>query len=74
MPMNNNLQLYFPIIKNRSEIFEFIKKNQRLNRIFIRWKPEQQDEFLDFCSGARGVKILYDSFFKEVFNQLLQSL
>ena len=66
--MNNNLQLYFPIIKNRSEIFEFIKKNQRLNRIFIRWKPEQQDEFLDFCSGARGVKILYDSFFKEVFN------
>lgn len=23
---------------------------------------------MDFCSGAKGVKILYDSFFKEVMN------
>lgn len=28
----------------------------------------QQEEFLDFCTGARGIKFLYDSFFKEILN------
>lgn len=32
------------------------------------WTGEQKEEFLDFCSGNRGVKILYDSFFKEIMS------
>ena len=31
-------------------------------------KYEYQEEFLDFCTGVKGVKILYDSFFKEIMN------
>lgn len=68
MPMKNKLQEYFPIIRTRQEILSIIRKNAKLNRVFNRWKDEYQKEFLDFCCGARGIKVLYDSFFKEVFN------
>ena len=27
-----------------------------------------REEFLNFCTGIRGVKVLYDCFFKEIFN------
>ena len=32
------------------------------------WTPERQEEFVNFCTGMKGIKILYDSFFKEVMN------
>ncbi len=35
---------------------------------FDQWGEELQEEFLDFCTGARGVKMTYDSFFKEIMN------
>ena len=35
---------------------------------FFCWEKERQEEFLDFCCGNRGVKVLYDTFFKIVFN------
>ena len=34
---------------------------------FDQWGEELQEEFLDFCTGARGVKMTYDSFFKEIY-------
>ena len=33
---------------------------------FDQWGEELQEEFLDFCTGARGVKITYDSFFRKL--------
>lgn len=45
-----------------------IQENKELNGIYCEWKKEQQEEFLDFCTGVRGVKLLYDSFFKEIMN------
>lgn len=27
-----------------------------------------QKEFLDLCSGVKGLKLLYDGFFKEIMN------
>ena len=39
-----------------------------LRTIFYSWEQEQREEFLDFCTGVKGVKILYDSFFKEIMN------
>lgn len=54
--MKNKLQQYFPMIRNREEIW-----NER-------WSSEQQKEFLDFCSDSRGVKMLYDSFAKELLD------
>ncbi|MCD8337736.1 MAG: Rpn family recombination-promoting nuclease/putative transposase, partial [Lachnospiraceae bacterium] len=32
------------------------------------WKPEQQKEFLNFCTGMKGCKVMYDPFFKQVMN------
>ena len=64
----NLLKSYFPMIQSREEILQQIYTNPRMQRLFESWTVLQQKEFLDFCSGARGIKVLYDSFFKEVMN------
>lgn len=56
------------MLKTRSQIMEEIIQNHNLSDMFALWRKKQQEEFLDFCSGARGVKLLYDSFFKEILN------
>ncbi|MCD8104116.1 MAG: PD-(D/E)XK nuclease family transposase [Lachnospiraceae bacterium] len=66
--MTNKLQQFFPTIRTRQEILNTITQDPVLNSIFTSWPNEQQDYFLNFCSGAKGCKILYDSFFKEIFN------
>ena len=43
-------------------------KKKRLFRIYRGWTNKQQTEFLDFCTGVKGVKILSDGIFKEVIN------
>lgn len=68
MCMTNKLQTYFPMIQSRREVLAKIYQREDLLDTFDTWTSEQQNEFLDFCSGARGVKILYDGFFKEIFN------
>lgn len=66
--MVNSLQQYFPMIRSRKEVLDEIRGKQELLTVFEGWQTDQQEEFLDFCTGVRGVKILYDSFFKEVMN------
>jgi len=66
--MTNKLKEHFPIIQERETLLETIYANHELSEIFNRWTWERQEEFLDFCTGVRGIKILYDSFFKEVIN------
>ena len=66
--MANNLKEYFPLIRERNEVLADINSNPFLKKEFDGWKQEQQDEFLDFCTGVKGVKILNDSFFKEIMN------
>lgn len=66
--MTEKLKQHFPMIKSRGEIRELIRRNSSLEAEFQEWKPYRQEEFLDFTSGARGAKILYDAFFKEVLN------
>ena len=61
--MANKLKQYFPRIKERGELLKEIQENVHLSTIFNSWKMEQREEFLDFCTGAKGVKVLYDSFF-----------
>ena len=56
------------MIQSREEILQLIYTNPRMQQLFESWTVLQQKEFLDFCSGARGIKVLYDSFFKEVMN------
>lgn len=66
--MTNNLCNYFPMIRTRQEVLKDIRGASSLANVFTNWPEEQQEDFLDFCSGIKGVKILYDSFFKEVMN------
>ena len=65
---NASLKQYFPLIPTRQELLEEIQANQKQNTIFQGWAPEAQEEFLDFCTGMKGVKTLYDGIFKEVMN------
>ncbi len=62
------LAKYFPNIRSRKEVFELICSNKELKDIFYQWNEREQSAFLDCCTGARGMKVLYDGIFKEVFN------
>lgn len=66
--MVNGLKKYFPMIRSREEVLTEIRGKEELLEAFEGWQEEQQEEFLDFCTGIRGVKLLYDSFFKEIMN------
>lgn len=66
--MTANLNAYFPMLQTKEKILQKIKENSKLEKIYFSWTKEQRKEFLDCCSGAKGFKILYDSFFKEIFN------
>ena len=59
---------YFPSIRTREEIVNEIYSNRRLLRIYEGWNEQQRERFLDSCTGVRGVKVLYDAFFKEIMN------
>lgn len=62
------LRSYFPIIRSREEILKEISSRDNLKIVYENWSEDQQNLFLDYCTGARGVKMLYDSFFKEILN------
>ena len=64
--MKNNLRNYFPMIQTKETIREKINENEALLAIWEKWNTRRKEDFLDWCSGAKGVKMLYDSFFKEV--------
>ena len=66
--MMNKLQQYFPMIREREDIKQEIYENPKLLEKYREWDEEQQEEFLDYCTGVKGVKILYDAFFKEIMN------
>lgn len=66
--MTNNLRNFFPMIRTRRDLLEEIGDSFSLSDLFDSWSEEQREDFLDFCTGSKGVKILYDSFFKEIMN------
>lgn len=66
--MTKGLQQYFPMIRTREEVLKDVESRPQLSTAFYNWTREQQNEFLDFCTGVRGIKLLYDSFFKEIIN------
>jgi hypothetical protein len=64
----SKLKQYFPMIREREDIKQEIYENPKLLEKYREWDEEQQGEFLDYCTGVKGVKILYDAFFKEIMN------
>ena len=44
------------------------KVKNKLKNLFYEWTEENQNEFLDFCTGVKGIKIMYDFMIKEILN------
>ena len=66
--MSTNLKQYFPMLWEKNELLNEISNDKHLSGIFYKWTPEQQQQFIDSCTGVRGMKLLYDGFFKEILN------
>ena len=66
--MANKLKSYFPNIRTKAEILDRIYGDPKLLTVFQSWPLSRQEEFLNFCTGVKGIKITYDSFFKEAMN------
>ena len=64
----SSLKKHFPMIREREEVLADIEGNKELRSTFFKWTEKQQMEFLDICTGIKGMKILSDSIFKEVSN------
>ena len=56
------------MLKSREDILEQIHGSRELKEMFNSWEERRQEEFLEFCTGARGVKMLYDFCAKAVLN------
>ena len=66
--MTNKLRTYFPMLQSREQILEEIHHNEKLDQMFRSWEEKRQEELLDFCTGVKGVKILYDFCIKAVLD------
>lgn len=66
--MTNKLQQYFPMIRTEEEVLSEIHSRSHLKQIYGEWEEDEQKEFLDFVTGAKGVKMMYDFISKEILN------
>ena len=66
--MADTLKNYFPMIREKEELLSEIRNKKALSELYEEMSPKFQEEFLNFCTGVSGAKILRDSFFKEVLN------
>ena len=66
--MGKTLREHFSMIRTKEEVLANIYDMPMVKSLYDAWKPEEREEFLEICTGAKGVKMLYDSFFKEIMN------
>ena len=60
--MVSTLRELYPFVRERHEIFQDIMDTPELKQTFLSWSRDNQEHFLDFCSGTKGVKMLYDGY------------
>ena len=68
--MSETLKQLFPNIRTEEAIIGEIKSDENLLAEYESWTELQQRDFLKFCSGMRGVKVLYDGFVKEILSPI----
>ena len=66
--MSSVLQKYFPMIRTREAILQEITTTPDLYSAFQKWDKDQQNAFLAYCTGQKGLHILHDPVFKEILN------
>ena len=64
----NRLNDMFPMLKSREAVIEEIMNNRRMKLWFEGLGENERELFLDICTGARGMRITYDVYFKYVFD------
>ncbi len=64
----NKLQETFPMLRSAGEVLLDIYNSRILKAVFNSWDRESRQEFVDFVTGERGVRMLYKGFFRELFN------
>lgn len=52
----------------RADVLLQIQSDPGTYAIFQSFTPPEQEAFLGFCMGERGLKVTYDPFFKHIFN------
>jgi len=62
------LRQYFPMLRTRRQVLDDIQANIPLRTKFESLSEKRQNEFLDICTGERGVRILYNRYFKTVMD------
>ena len=65
--MKNKLQNYFPMIRTKGQVLEEIRNSPEMWKTFCGWEEKYQQEYLDICTGVKGVKLLYDTYFKSYY-------
>ena len=68
--MSETLKQLFPNIRTEEAIIGEIKSDENLLAEYESWTELQQRDFLKFCSGMRGVKVLNDGFGKEILSPI----
>ena len=67
--MKTKLQKYFPdLIRSREAVEHEIAQRTGLTLIYNSWTKERQQEFLDFCTGVKGINVMYDFVSKSILN------
>lgn len=56
--MTEKLKHYFPTLWEKKELLWEIRTKPTLSAIFDSWSFEQQEEFINFCTGVKGIKFL----------------
>ena len=67
------LRSAFPQYRELAEVLQEIAASPEMTGAFRSLTPSRRQEFLDFCCGNRGVRVLYDSYFKYVFDPDVQA-
>ena len=56
------------MIRTKGQVLEEIRNSPKMWKTFCGWEEKYQQEYLDICTGVKGVKLLYDTYFKVIMN------
>ena len=56
------------MIRTKGQVLEEIRNSPEMWKTFCGWEEKYQQEYLDICTGVKGVKLLYDTYFKVIMN------
>lgn len=68
MKQKLTLRSFFRYLPSEQDLLGRIRKSEEVRKVFEAWTAEQQQKYLDRCTGCKGFNILYDAYFKEVMN------